>query len=104
MENQNTLPTKRKLIIEHTASDGGTPTLVCRGRITMEAASQFQVGNQGPCAKTQVLKGRLRRDGHPEARRPAFRHAVARDRLSNEMRTNENSQLDAVFSCSRLYP
>jgi hypothetical protein len=42
MENQNTLSTKRKLIIEHTASDGGTPTLVCRGRITMEAASQFR--------------------------------------------------------------
>jgi len=30
------------LIIEYTASDGGTPTLVCRGRITLETASQFR--------------------------------------------------------------
>jgi len=56
MENQNTLPTKRKLIIEHTASDGGTPTLVCRGRITMEAASQFRSEIKALAPKHKFLK------------------------------------------------
>ena len=31
-----------KLIVEHTVSDGGTPTLVCRGRIAVETASLFR--------------------------------------------------------------
>jgi len=42
MENQHTLSKQCKLIIEHAVSDGGTPTLVCRGRITLETASQFR--------------------------------------------------------------
>ena len=42
MENQHTLSRQCKLIIEHATSDGGTLTLVCRGRITMETASQFR--------------------------------------------------------------
>src|SRR5215469_304466 len=42
MENQHTLSKQAKLIVEHAVSDGGTPTLVCRGRITMETASQFR--------------------------------------------------------------
>jgi len=31
-----------KLIVEHTVSNGGTPTLVCRGRITVETACPFR--------------------------------------------------------------
>ena len=31
-----------KLIVEHTVSDGGMPTLVCRGRITGETANLFR--------------------------------------------------------------
>jgi anti-sigma B factor antagonist len=42
MENRNTLSLQRKLTVEHSASDGGTPTLVCRGRITMETANHFR--------------------------------------------------------------
>jgi len=42
MENQHALSQQCKLIIEHAVSDGGTPTLVCRGRITLETASQFR--------------------------------------------------------------
>ena len=41
MENLVVSP-KCKLIVEHTVSDGGTPTLVCRGRITGETASLFR--------------------------------------------------------------
>ena len=32
----------RTLTIEHSVSPGGTPTLVCRGRITLETATQFR--------------------------------------------------------------
>jgi anti-anti-sigma factor len=42
MENQDTLSLQSKLIIELTVSDRDTPTLVCRGRITRETASQFR--------------------------------------------------------------
>ena len=42
MTTQNILSSQCKLIIEHAVSDGGTPTLVCRGRITMETAGQFR--------------------------------------------------------------
>lgn len=39
----NLAPTpKNKLTIDHSVSPEGTPTLVCRGRITMETASQFR--------------------------------------------------------------
>ena len=56
MENQNTPSTKCKLIIEHTASDGRTPTLVCRGRITMETASQFRSEIKALAPKHKFLK------------------------------------------------
>ena len=42
MTTQNIFSSQCKLIIEHAVSDGGTPTLVCRGRITMETAGQFR--------------------------------------------------------------
>ena len=59
MENQNTPSTKCKLIIEHTASDGRTPTLVCRGRITMETASQFRSEIKALAPKHRFLKADL---------------------------------------------
>ena len=59
MENQNTLSLQGKLIIEHTASDGGTPTLVCRGRITMETANHFRSEIKTLAPKHRFLKADL---------------------------------------------
>jgi anti-anti-sigma factor len=42
MENQAVFSPHSKLIIEHTVSEGGMRTLVCRGRITLETASHFR--------------------------------------------------------------
>src|SRR6516225_11315561 len=42
MENRAVFSPHCKLIIEHTVSEGGTRTLVCRGRITLETASHFR--------------------------------------------------------------
>ena len=41
MENLGVSP-QCKLVVEHSVSDGGTPILVCRGRITVETASLFR--------------------------------------------------------------
>jgi len=59
MENQNTLLPRFKLIIAHTASDGGTPTLVCRGRITMETANHFRTEIKTLAPKHKFLKADL---------------------------------------------
>lgn len=59
MENQNALSQQCKLIIEHTVSDGGTPTLVCRGRITMETANQFRSEIKTLAPKHKFLKADL---------------------------------------------
>ena len=48
-------PRCNKLIIERTVSDGGTPTLVCRGRITSETASQFRSEIQALAPKHKFL-------------------------------------------------
>ena len=56
MENQNVLSPQSKLIIEHAASDGDTPTLVCHGRITMETASQFRSEVKTLAPKHKLLK------------------------------------------------
>ena len=42
MENQVVFSPHGKLIIEHTVSESGRPTLVCRGRITVETACLFR--------------------------------------------------------------
>src|SRR6516164_4644491 len=42
MEKQAVFSPHCKLIIEHTVSEGGTRTLVCRGRITLETARHFR--------------------------------------------------------------
>ena len=59
MENQHALSQQCKLIIEHAVSDGGTPTLVCRGRITMETASQFRSEINTLAPKHKFLKADL---------------------------------------------
>ena len=59
MENQNILSPQFKLIIEHAASDGTTPTLVCRGRITKETASQFRSEIKTLAPKHKFLKADL---------------------------------------------
>jgi anti-sigma B factor antagonist len=59
MENQNILSPQFKLIIEQSASDGGTPTLLCRGRITMETASQFRSEIKTLAPKHKFLKADL---------------------------------------------
>ena len=56
MENQNILSPPCKLIIERATSDRGTPTLVCRGRITMETASQFRSEIKALAPKHKFLK------------------------------------------------
>jgi anti-anti-sigma factor len=55
MENQVVFSPRSRLIVEHVASDGGTPTLVCRGRITMETASQFRSEIQALAPKHKFL-------------------------------------------------
>ena len=59
MENLVVSPQCSKLIVEHTVSDGGTPTLVCRGRITMETASQFRSEINTLAPKHKFLKADL---------------------------------------------
>src|SRR6516164_11050881 len=59
MESQNALSLQGKLIIEHTASDGGTPTLVCRGRITMETANHFRAEIKTLAPNHRFLKADL---------------------------------------------
>jgi anti-anti-sigma factor len=59
MENQNALSLQGKLIIEHTTSDGGTPTLVCRGRITTETANHFRSEIKTLAPKHRFLKADL---------------------------------------------
>jgi anti-anti-sigma factor len=59
MENQHILSKQAKLTIEHGVSDGGTPTLVCRGRITMETASQFRSEINTLAPKHKFLKADL---------------------------------------------
>lgn len=59
MENQNILSPQFKLIIEHSASDGGTPILVCRGRITTETASRFRSEIKTLAPKHRFLKADL---------------------------------------------
>ena len=59
MENQNALSLRGKLIIEHTASDGGTPTLVYRGRITTETADHFRSEIKTLAPKHRFLKADL---------------------------------------------
>ena len=59
MENQNAPALQRKLIIEHNASDEGTPTLVCRGRITMETANHFRSEIKTLAPKHRFLKADL---------------------------------------------
>jgi len=59
MENQVVFSPRCKLIIEHTVSDGGTPTLVCRGRITLETASQFRSEIEALAPKHEFLMADL---------------------------------------------
>jgi len=59
MENQNILSPPCKLIIERATSDRGTPTLVCRGRITMETASQFRSEIETLAPKHKFLEADL---------------------------------------------
>ena len=59
MENQNIPSPQSKLIIEQAVSDGGTPTLVCRGRITMETASQFRSEIKTLAPRHKFLKADL---------------------------------------------
>jgi anti-anti-sigma factor len=59
MENLNILSLQCKLIIEHAACDGGTPTIVCRGRITMETARQFRSEITTLAPKHKFLKADL---------------------------------------------
>ena len=47
------------MIIEHNASEGGTPTLVCRGRITMETANHFRSEVKTLAPKHKFLKADL---------------------------------------------
>ena len=55
MENQAVFSPQRKLIIEHTVSEGGTRTLVCRGRITFETASHFRSEVKNLASQHKVL-------------------------------------------------
>ena len=59
MENQNILSPQRQLIIERTTSDRGTPALVCRGRLTMETASQFRSEIETLAPKHKLLEADL---------------------------------------------
>jgi anti-anti-sigma factor len=55
MENQVVLSPHSKLIVERTVSESGWPTLVCRGRITLESASQFRSEIQALAPKHEFL-------------------------------------------------
>lgn len=59
MENQSILSPQCKLIIERATSARGTPTLVCRGRITMETASQFRSEIETLAPKHKFLEADL---------------------------------------------
>ena len=59
MENQSILSPQRKLMIEHAVCDGGTPTLLCRGRITMETVSHFRSEIETLAPKHKFLKADL---------------------------------------------
>jgi anti-anti-sigma factor len=59
MENQNILSPQVKLNIERATSNRGTPTLVCRGRITKETASQFRSEIETLAQKHKFLEADL---------------------------------------------
>jgi len=59
MENQVVFSPHGKLIIEHTVSESGRPTLVCRGRITLETAGQFRSEIQALAPKHKLLMADL---------------------------------------------
>ena len=59
MENQVVFSPHCKLIIEHTVSQSGSPTLLCRGRITLETAGQFRSEIQALAPKHKFLMADL---------------------------------------------
>jgi anti-anti-sigma factor len=48
------------LTIEHSVSPQGTPTLVCRGRITLETAAQFRAEVKNLASQHKLLLADLR--------------------------------------------
>ena len=104
MENQNILSPQSKLIIEHAASDGGTPTLVCRGRITMETANHFRSEIKTLAPKHRFLKADLGGIDFVDSEGPDIlgSYILALSHGCDLMLVNVNSRVKDLLNITRL--